>query len=81
MNKFAAIWKALQAGEQLANSATWKNRQLAMNSLLTVMAVFTAFYPGVASHEDLSAIAAGIAAVAGVFNAYFTTATTDKIGY
>lgn len=80
MGKLAAFWNALKAGEQLADSATWKNRQMATNAILTVMALITAFYPGAASHDDLEAVAGGIAAVAGIINAYLTTATTDKIG-
>ena len=76
---------ALQAGEQLSNSAGWKVKQNIVNSVGVILGFVALLLPYVGvnieiSNEDIIAIAGGIAAVGSMFNGYFTTATTDKIG-
>ncbi len=81
LEKLFAAGRAINAGESLANPATWKNRQLAANALLVVLGAIAAFVPNLGvSHEDLQAIAAGIAATGGLLNAYLTAATSTKVG-
>lgn len=81
MNKIGALWRALQAGEQLANSATWKNRQIAANAVLALLGLAAAFMPQLGvSHDDMETIAAGIAVIGGVLNAALTTATSRTVG-
>lgn len=80
MNKIGALWRALQAGEKLSNSATWKNRQTAINALLAVLGCIALFLPIEVSHEDLQLIAGGIGAVGGLFNAWATTSTSRTVG-
>jgi|GEM_PF-4153529 len=77
--------QALSAGQQLKNSEGWKNAQLTSNAIAAVMAGTLAvlslvgFHPAI-THEQVLAIAGGVAAVLGVFNAYATVATSAKIG-
>lgn len=77
--------RALHAGEELRNVATWKNTQ-AITGALTAILGFVALvlpYVGVkieTTPEQLSAIAGGIAAVVGLFNGYTTVATSAKVG-
>ncbi len=81
MNKIGALWRALQAGEQLANSVTWKNRQIAANAVLAILGLVAVFMPSLgASHEDLESIAAGIAVVGGMLNTYLTASTSRTVG-
>lgn len=77
--------RALHAGEELRNAATWKNTQ-AITGALTAILGFVALvlpYVGVkieTTPEQLSAIAGGIAAVVGLFNGYTTIAASAKVG-
>lgn len=77
--------RALQAGEELKNAATWKNTQ-AITGAITAVLGFVALvlpYIGVkieTTPDQLSAIAGGIAAVVGLFNGYTTIATSKKVG-
>jgi hypothetical protein len=85
MNRLAALFRALRAGEELAHTETWKHRQNAINALLALLGALVVWLPvlGVrleVPHEDLLAIAGGVAAVGGLLNTYFTTATTRRIG-
>lgn len=81
MNVIVAI-QALRAGKELANAATWKNRQNAVNALVGLLgfaaAVASAFGIQVElSDELLLGLATGVWAAV---NLYLTTATTSKIG-
>jgi mannose/fructose/N-acetylgalactosamine-specific phosphotransferase system component IID len=76
---------ALSCGKQLANSTEWKNAQLTTNAVTGVAAGLLALMPMAGihptiSHEQVLAIAGGIAAILGVFNTYTTVATTKTIG-
>lgn len=85
MNALSAIFRALRAGEELKNAATWKNRQNAASALVTLLgaALVLAQTAGLKldiSPDDLALIAGGIAAIGGLLNAGITTATSAKIG-
>ena len=82
INKIRAAVVVLHQGERLTNAATWKNRQNLLNILVAVLGAVAVFLPESMSlsEADTMAIAGGIAAVAGLFNTYVTTATTNKIG-
>jgi hypothetical protein len=82
MEKFWAVITAIYKGRCLTDSATWKNRQVTINALLAVMGAGLVFMPpemGM-SGEQMESIAGGIATVAGLYNAWSTTATSDKVG-
>ena len=82
----SAVFRALQAGESLRDPATWKVRQNAINAIMAILGALVVIAPHVGininglTNEDMLAIAGGIAAIAGLFNNYITTATTTKIG-
>lgn len=80
MSKLAAALAALRHGAILADPAIWKRRQNLLNALLGLLGAAAIFLPVELSDADATAIAGGIAAVAGLLNAYLTTSTTDKIG-
>ena len=74
--------QALRAGWILRNPSTWKNRTVAINALVALFGVALAItkelgYELILSDDIVSAAAL---VVWGVFNAWSTAATTDKIG-
>lgn len=76
---------AIKAGKELRNVATWKNRQAAINAIVTILAfgvylLRTEFPDLVVSDEELLSIATGIMAVAGIINGYLVYATSKKVG-
>lgn len=80
-----ALWKALQAGEQLENSAGWKNRQTTASLIAAVLGLVVLVLPRVGvtvaiSQEDILAIAGGFAAVLGIINSILTVTTSRKVG-
>lgn len=85
MNALSAIFRALRAGEELTNAATWKNRQNAASALGALLgaALLLAKTAGLKldiSPDDLAAIVGGIATIGCLLNAAITTATSAKIG-
>lgn len=78
-------WKALKAGEELTDSAKWKDRQNTANAVAAVLGLVVVILPKIGvgieiSTDDTLAIAGGIAAILGVCNGYLTTATSKKVG-
>lgn len=80
MNKILAAIEVLYRGKELANKEAWKNAQ-------TIVGILTALIPALAiifnvpiTGEQTAAIAAGVAAVVGVFNAYATVGTSASVG-
>lgn len=80
MGKIAAALAALRYGSSLTDVEVWKHRQNLLNALLGLLGAAAVFLPVEVTHEDLAAIAGGIAAIAGVLNAYLTTATSARVG-
>lgn len=77
--------RALQAGEELKNSSSWKNLQATTGAIVAIAgaALMVLKWVGVdinASPEQITAIAGGVAGVLGVFNTYATLATSKKVG-
>lgn len=84
-NLITAIWQSMQAGQELSNSAGWKNRQVTINAIMTILGLVVILLPKIGvnlnvSHDDLLAIAGGIAAVLGVLNAGGVIATSKRVG-
>jgi len=73
--------RALEYGEQLANPATWKQRNLRMNAVVGLLTALLPFL-GVtdADPEMVKEFAAGIGAAVLLYNSYFHIATSSKIG-
>lgn len=85
MHKLLAALAALRHGAILADPAGWKRRQNTVNALVGLLGAVVVLLPLVGvnldlSHEDIAAIAGGLAAVLGLLNGYLTTATTTKLG-
>lgn len=86
ITKLKALFSVLQAGNQVANPAAWKNRQIAANSILALIAALVALSAAFGmdlqlQREDLEALAGGIAAAYGIFNTLCTVATSKKVGF
>lgn len=82
MGKFMAALAALRYGSSLTDPAIWKNRQILLNALIGLLGAVAYFLPAgmEMSHEDVLAIAGGVAAVGGLLNGYLTAATSTKVG-
>ena len=79
------LFLALRQGYILKNAESWKNRTVAVNALTALIGVLAAlakeFGYGIPVSDEMAvAIATGVWGVVGVFNAWSTVATTDKIG-
>jgi len=81
MNTLILLFRALRAGESLADPATWKNRQLISTAILAILYFLVKVLPVDISPDDLNIIADGIALLGCLANGYLTVATTDKIGF
>ena len=78
------VIEAIQAGKELQNPATWKNRQTTASLLLVLLGIGSiaakAFF-GVEIPDSLIKDAAEIGAIVlGGVNAYFINATSKKVG-
>ena len=77
------MFKVLYAGYSLKNPETWKSRQLLLNVFVIIVAGLVAILPEqyALSQTDVGVVAEFVTLVGfSVYNAYFTVATTDKIG-
>jgi len=66
--------KYLKKGNVIANPANWKKYQNLVNLILAVLGVVAVVFPG------LNITTAQVLSIAGFYNAYVTTITTDKVG-
>ena len=80
--KLLLLFRALRAGESLTKAATWKQRQLRLNALGSVVAMLVTFCPFDLVPDDVDAVVSGLSIVGGALvNGYLTLATTTKIGF
>jgi len=79
------IIKALYAGNELRNSAQWKDRTKTVSNTVVIISILLT----VASRygfsiditpEDVTLIAGAIGAILGTFYSYITVATSKKVG-
>lgn len=85
IKEFQAFFTLFKQGKSLANSATWKNHQIAANALVAVLSAAVVIGKGFGydfhiTEESVSQIGVGIAAIYGVFNSVLTVITSDKVG-
>lgn len=78
MDKLAAFWNLFRKGEELANAATWKNRQLIANVLVAVAAVAQTFGLNVGLSDQDAMLVGG--AVLVLVNCVLTVITSRKVG-
>lgn len=76
--------EALQAGKELSNPATWKNRAATFNLVVVVLSAlcyFVGLFWGITVPQDIIiGLAEIITIVLGLVNAYFMMATSRKVG-
>lgn len=84
MNKFAAFFDLFRRGSAVADPALWKNRSalaLAIAGLLAALVQLAKVYgyelPVPLTHDEIAALAGGIATVIGIV---CTFVTSDKVG-
>lgn len=86
MNKVHLILIVLTKGKCLLNPEYWKNVQNIMNITFSLLFTLRLIFPEAAqaqiSDESLRSISDILSIITiGLINMYFTTATTDKIGF
>lgn len=79
------VFTALRTGYALRNSAAWKNRQIAVNSLAALFSAALAIAQGAGyavtiDADTLVGLAGGVWAVVGLFNGWATAATSAQVG-
>ena len=79
------LFLAFRKGQEVANPATWKNAQIAVNSVSALLAAVLAVAKGFGldlaiTEAQIDALAAGIVAAVGVFNAVATVVSSRKVG-
>lgn len=79
------VFTALRAGYALRNSASWKNRQIAVNSLAALFSAAIAIAQGAGYQVTIDAatlvsLAGGVWALVGLFNGWATAATSGQVG-
>lgn len=79
------LFRAMQAGEALANAKTWKQAQLWTSNLTILLSaavsIAAAFgHPVPLTPEQITTVVSALAVLVGVFQSYVTVATTEKLG-
>lgn len=79
------LFRALQAGKELANAETWKKAQLWTASLTALLGAAVSIasalgYPIPLSGEQITTLVSAVAVLVGVFNSYVTVASTTRLG-
>jgi len=86
LTKLKKALEVLRHGERVADPATWKNRQIAVNAitalLISVAGAANAFGLdlGVTDAQIESAVIGGAAVFGLIFNVWATLATSRKVG-
>lgn len=84
--KLKSLFAVLKHGERVADPATWKNRQVAVNALTGLLVAIAALAKGsgydlgVTDAQIESAVIGGAAVFSLVFNIWATFATSRKVG-
>lgn len=85
IKEFQAFFTLFKQGKALANSAAWKNRTIAANSLTAVLGAALVIGKGFGydihlDEQTVEALAGGIAAAVAAVNAVMHVVTSDKVG-
>lgn len=85
IKEFQAFFTLFKQGKALANSAAWKNRTIAANSLTAVLGAALVIGKGFGydihlDEQTVEALAGGIAAAVAAGNAIMHVVTSDKVG-
>lgn len=79
------LFRALQAGKELANAETWKRAQVWTANLTILLGAGVSIasamgYPIPLTPDQITTLVSAVAVLVGLFNAYTTVATTSRIG-
>ena len=79
------LFRALQAGKELANAETWKRVQVWTSHLTILLGAGVSIasamgYPIPLTPDQITTLVSAVAVLVGVFNAYTTVSTTSRIG-
>jgi hypothetical protein len=82
---FTDVIEVLRKGNILKNPETWKNRQLAVNSIGVVVGFAVTIsnmlgYKVFLDAESIASIGGTVWALVSLFNSWVTVASTEKIG-
>ena len=82
---FTDVIEVLRKGNILKNPETWKNRQLAVNSIGVIVGFVVAIsnmmgYKVFLDAESIASIGGTVWALVSMFNSWVTVASTEKIG-
>lgn len=82
---FTDVIEVLKKGHILKNPETWKNRQLAINSIGVIVGFAVAIanmlgYKVFLDAESIASIGGTVWALVSLFNSWVTVASTEKIG-
>lgn len=79
------LFRALQAGKELANAETWKKAQLWTANLTILLGAAVSIaaslgYPTPLTPDQITTLVSAVAVLVGVFNSYVTVASTTRLG-
>lgn len=79
------LFRALQAGKELANAETWKKAQLWTANLAILLGAAVSIaaslgYPIPLTADQITTLVSAVAVLVGVFNSYVTVASTTRLG-
>ena len=79
------MFRALQAGKEMANAETWKRAQVWTSNLTILLGAGVSIasamgYPIPLTPDQITTLVSAVAVLVGLFNAYTTVATTSRIG-
>lgn len=79
------LFRALQAGKELANAETWKKAQLWTANLTVLLGAAVSIaaamgYPIPLTTDQITTLVSAVSVLVGVFNSYITVASTTRLG-
>lgn len=82
LTKILAARDAINYGEKLADSETWKKQAIAVSALTGLLSAALPFIPNLEGVTDatVNEIAAGVYAVYSVYTMFITAATSTTVG-
>lgn len=85
INELKAFFELFKQGNELANAAAWKNRQIAGNAVVSMLSAAVVISGGFGysipiDDATINAAGAGVAALVTLANAVLTVITSKKVG-
>jgi hypothetical protein len=85
IKEFQAFFELFKQGKELANAASWKNKQVIGNTLIGFLGAAALLAKGFGydlhlDEQTIQQVGMGIAAIYGVANSILTVITSAKVG-